>query len=194
MHFNPLAWDSIFESTGSYAYGLNLPMAGDMKPGQLMTRPEMLDMIVRDDRGKTISREDLESKLHRDGLQTWDMLPSEGHVIAFFTRAARRNNMPELLCVRRDSNGQWSFRPNAEKNKCGQPYLPRQSFDEAGKKLITDILKADLGPYNKFLCFGWIPYKGIPYYKRLTLSDKELRPFSRAVPAETKIARGFTAC
>ena len=115
--------------------------------------------------GKSVSKLEMHRDAVLDGLYYLDnVLPSEGHVIGFFTRASRANSMPEMLFARRDDNGLWSYRPPVDRGGCNGSGLPLQV--DFNKQPITDILAANLGPFKQFLGFASIPFAGISYYPR----------------------------
>ncbi len=172
--FEPKAWApaEISGITNGYTYALDIPSAGDAKPGQLMQKPIHwdLDVAPRSLLGKSFTQTQVHQAAIDDGLYyIGNFVPADHanpteHVVAFFTREGRANSMPEMLFARRDDNGLWSYRPPIERGGCNGSGLPRQV--DYKKQPITDILAADLGPFTKFLGCAAIPYEGIHYYPR----------------------------
>ncbi len=182
VRFNPHAWRPIFDNVSGYAYALNIPQAGDVRPGELLQKPGLEGIV---ERRPSTSPSDLQARLRADGLNLFDFpIAGNGHVIAIFSNGKKER------AFRQDSNGFWSYLPEGERMRCGKPFLPRQ-YDES-QKPMKDIFKANLGDYKQFVTFASTPYAGVSYYKRLTLTNEALQPFCRATPAEIKLARHLT--
>lgn len=193
VNFSANAWNSahLLDLVGPYAYTLNLPQIGECKPGHLMTNPMAEQLMGCRSSSSNLPQTptDMEYAMHEDGMyyHSPDSAPQQGHAIGFFLKQAQRNHPAEILYLRRDSNGLWSYREITEKGGCRRPYLPRQ-YDFSGKP-ICNPQKADLGKFTQCLGFASIPYEGVLYYRRIVLPEEDMRPFHRSVPAEVKLAR-----
>ncbi len=185
-NFNPQAWKGahLMGMTGPYAYALNFPRIGECKPGFLFMKPHM-DGSIYYKHNLPETADELEERMRADGLYYYgDMLPRDGHVLAFFLKPKTECRPAEVLYLRRDSNNRWSYREITEKGGCRNPYLPRQ-HDFSGRPVTSQsILKADFGAFSAFLGFASIPHHGIYYYRRIRLPDDEMKPFFKAVPAD----------
>lgn len=189
VDFDTAIWNfaEIIDTTGDYAYVLNLPLLGEAKMGSIYQR-SFMDHFKTAKSPSVVTREDLQKKLNDDGLlylgdNIEKCLPKTGHVIAFFTRlnsydGPQHPSYEPVLKLRRDSNGKWSYRVLAG---CPTPSVPSQK-DWSGNEIIS-LQEADLGPYKKFLGYAALPYEGIVYHTRLTLSEARLAPFVVHNPA-----------
>jgi hypothetical protein len=200
IDFNPAIWNhsDIIDATGDYAYVLNLPLLGEAKIGTIFQRAFMDEHNSTARRAPVVTSTELENRLDKDGMfylgnDIEKCLPQTGHVIAFFARPTDAEKPKELvtyddtLKLRRDSNGNWSYRVRAG---CPTPSVPTQK-DWAGKT-ITNLQKANLGPYSHFVGYATLPYDGLVYHPRLKLSDHLLQPFAVKNPAKKPDERIFT--
>lgn len=189
VDFNPRAWSSaqMKDITGPYAYALNLPQIAECKPGHLFTPPTVEDMLPCSMRELPETPAQLAGKLQQDGLFYHDVMPKEGHLLAFYGKPATPSKPAELLYLRRDSNNLWSYREITEEGGCRKPYLPRQC--DFNGRMVRDPLRADFGRFTQFLGFASIPYDGIMYYRRIVLPPSDMKPFHRVKPAEVVLDR-----
>lgn len=174
---------ALLEMTGAYAYVLSLPQIGEAKPGYISLDPCMDGMIDYYDTKLPENPKNLERRLEADGLHFYgDTLPQQGGIIAFFLKPPSSASSPsELLYLRRDHDGTWSYRMITEKTGCRNPHIPQQ-HDFSGH-LIRNVRTADFGPFKTFLGFASIPYEGIFYQRRVIIPNEAIRPFCGTTPA-----------
>lgn len=183
-NFSRAAWDNplIGETTGPWAYALNMPQIGEAKPGHISMKPCM-DGALYYGTAYPQTREDLQKRLDNDGLVYFgDMLPERGHVMAFFANSSNKHSFNEAVIARRDSNNLWSVKASGG---CGSPFFPQQT--DFKDRPIADPRTADFGHFTDFLGFAAIPYDGILYYRRVVLPESLMTPFRRVVPAAVKL-------
>lgn len=171
--YSPEAWKDhrISGTTGSYAYGLDLPQIGMCLPGRL-ARPGIMDDSEELLPG-FYSQSGFESLFLADGFYPVDRfcLPRDNSPALAVRFGRNFEDRPySFLILRRDGDGRWSYKHDFGYRACGQ-YKQILNVDFSGNP-ISDPETADFRELSEFGGYYTVPFAGVPYAPRVVIAPE----------------------
>jgi hypothetical protein len=147
MVFDEKVWRLQILTANSYAYALDCPDVGWGLPGHL--NDNCLTWLYEPDE---ITPQGMAELLYKDGLKHISkeeaLNAKDGHFIALWLSPGK-----DVLFLRRDSMGTWSYKPGDG---------PPKSLDSEDQ-MIQDPSQAELYGYGVFVGFYAVPAEGVNY-------------------------------